>query len=773
MIFSCFFDKIKGMKCIVDFASFIKNSPFFTKKLFISYNLVAALFLILTVWLYGISTEQVKRGVNENNLQTLSASVDRLDNTFETINAVASQLLSNQQLMELSSYTVSNRNNNFYRTAYDVQRSLQNMLSIRYSLPVSNSFLYMRNNDYFISPTSFSQFQFYYDTVLGYPEAFRQDLIDALINPDCWWRLMPVTGCPAGNYKFLYLHPLQNRSLNAQDPSVPLLCHEFSSASLSSVFSDINLYESGCILAANRNGSLVFPLLAGDDFAPDNDFYTRILTLNLDSGQIDNFYEGSFGEKLLVTKQTSSYNNWSYYLVQPYNRAYLSVTYYQFSFVLLVILFFVTCILLTVFLSIHNSKPVKKIHDELSSERARSLSLTSLVEKSKPVVTEVYIRRIVEGSLHTPEELADMVQSLGLDRPDMQYQVLYVEVYPAAQAPGKEVSSITKEQSLLVRNALKRHFPDTGYIFKPAANVFVTLVASLKGMDNAQLALQNRQTFEEMHRELLQQYELWSSGGFSLCAQDVCDVWHYLESAKNAKSIATEHKYVICDGDYNGTDDVYYYPETIALQLSGFISTGNKEKVKEVFSLLEEENMLNRALSPTQQQYLLSDVRNTLFKNRHQLDSLQIAPEKQSELDNIDKQFRKENSFMGLRTIALQLCDCHNTAGPSPNIRIAKIKDHINSNYNDPNLCLKKISDQFHISENYFSFLFKKETNENFSVYLEKLRMAKAKELIVGTDTSLSTLFEQVGYNNATSFTRAFKKTYGVSPKKMRDSRSM
>ena len=100
---------------------------------------------------------------------------------------------------------------------------------------------------------------------------------------------------------------------------------------------------------------------------------------------------------------------------------------------------------------------------------------------------------------------------------------------------------------------------------------------------------------------------------------------------------------------------------------------------------------------------------------------------------------------------------------------IQKIQNYLNQNYMDSSLSLSKISEEFHISENYFSFLFKKEVSENFSVYLEKLRMAKAKELVLESSVSISELYQYTGYNNAASFRRAFKKKFGVSPKEMRE----
>ncbi len=224
-------------------------------------------------------------------------------------------------------------------------------------------------------------------------------------------------------------------------------------------------------------------------------------------------------------------------------------------------------------------------------------------------------------------------------------------------------------------------------------------------------------------------------------------------------------KYIL-SCDVNHSNDVYYYPESLSVQLSGFISSGNRDQVQELFKLIKNENTKKKNLSYTQQSWLVSDVRATVFKKRHNLLTEGMPPEKLKLLDIIDKQFEGEMSLNILETIALELCD---VCGSEGNELILKIQGYINHNYHDPDLCLTKISDEFGISENYFSFLFKNEVSENFSIYLERLRMAKAKEIISETNTSLSTLYQYLGYNNAASFRRAFKKNFGVSPKEMRD----
>ena len=100
------------------------------------------------------------------------------------------------------------------------------------------------------------------------------------------------------------------------------------------------------------------------------------------------------------------------------------------------------------------------------------------------------------------------------------------------------------------------------------------------------------------------------------------------------------------------------------------------------------------------------------------------------------------------------------------------IEKYIEKNFMDPSMGLNKISDEFQISESYFSHMFKEKTGVNFSTYLENIRMSEAARMIKETDISLNELYISVGYNNANTFRRAFKKIYGVTPSSMRENKA-
>lgn len=72
------------------------------------------------------------------------------------------------------------------------------------------------------------------------------------------------------------------------------------------------------------------------------------------------------------------------------------------------------------------------------------------------------------------------------------------------------------------------------------------------------------------------------------------------------------------------------------------------------------------------------------------------------------------------------------------------------------------------LSAGYLSALFKKETGINFSDYALKVKMEKAKELLVRPEYKTYEISERLGYENPKNFSRAFKAYWGISPRDFR-----
>lgn len=95
---------------------------------------------------------------------------------------------------------------------------------------------------------------------------------------------------------------------------------------------------------------------------------------------------------------------------------------------------------------------------------------------------------------------------------------------------------------------------------------------------------------------------------------------------------------------------------------------------------------------------------------------------------------------------------------------ICDIRELIEHEYSNPNMSLELLGEQFDINAKYLSKLFKENTGQRFVDFLIDNRMTEAKRLLVESSYSVQEIAERVGYTNAISFRRVFKRTIGVAP---------
>lgn len=94
---------------------------------------------------------------------------------------------------------------------------------------------------------------------------------------------------------------------------------------------------------------------------------------------------------------------------------------------------------------------------------------------------------------------------------------------------------------------------------------------------------------------------------------------------------------------------------------------------------------------------------------------------------------------------------------------IENILNYINDNI-EKDLSIDKIADKFFISKYYLMRKFKSQTGSSIHSYIVKKRLILAKSLIA-KEYTMSEISTKCGFNDYSSFVRAFKKVYGVSPR--------
>ncbi len=89
--------------------------------------------------------------------------------------------------------------------------------------------------------------------------------------------------------------------------------------------------------------------------------------------------------------------------------------------------------------------------------------------------------------------------------------------------------------------------------------------------------------------------------------------------------------------------------------------------------------------------------------------------------------------------------------------------DYIYSHYGE-NITLEDVATVCNISKTYFSRLFKRETGLSFPMFINELRIDKAKDLLVKTDRPIMTISSDIGFEECAYFIRVFKKIVNMTP---------
>jgi AraC-like DNA-binding protein len=91
----------------------------------------------------------------------------------------------------------------------------------------------------------------------------------------------------------------------------------------------------------------------------------------------------------------------------------------------------------------------------------------------------------------------------------------------------------------------------------------------------------------------------------------------------------------------------------------------------------------------------------------------------------------------------------------------------INENYTEK-IYIEDVCKIALMSHTYFSYLFKQITGKTFVEYVNKLRIAKAVELLTSTDMPIGDICLLSGFNDTAYFIKVFKKETGISPRQYR-----
>lgn len=294
------------------------------------------------------------------------------------------------------------------------------------------------------------------------------------------------------------------------------------------------------------------------------------------------------------------------------------------------------------------------------------------------------------------------------------------------------------------------------------------LYAMFLGKDEKKLHNEIERIFFKMRSVLAKKMGIFLTFGVSRCAQEFLP-----ETAREAHT-ALQQRIVY------GNSNLYFFEDIKILSQQEFPSSQmhlidqyiRKSEIHKLKTLLEEifsDEMIRRHGTPYLR-IMWVRIINMLFYYYDQQPVASIGFEKL--LNNFDLPDQMHSLSEMRQTITEMIMDCITDSAPEATARnkiqlaIRYIQEHFSEN-----ITVNDLAERYNMSPNYFSSMFKKETNRSPVNFITELRMKKAMELLEHSTMSVVDIAKKVGYDEGQYFFRVFKKHTGMTPLNYREGR--
>ena len=237
----------------------------------------------------------------------------------------------------------------------------------------------------------------------------------------------------------------------------------------------------------------------------------------------------------------------------------------------------------------------------------------------------------------------------------------------------------------------------------------------------------------------------------------------------------SEFAYIQKDNDFVKADDYqlnnYHfknYPVDLINQLE--VSVVRREESNIIRITKELEAYLEDLSLPIYfMRILYRNIISCLIKGLLSLDDEENEEELEWNRYLFDLNYNPDVLIGHIRACCEKLCDRIKEHHGEEKETFEEILSYIDDNYLAYDFSIQKVAERFHSKISNFSQYFKKRSGLTFKQYVDCVKADKAKQLLADTDESLESISEILGYSNASSFIRAFKRVANMTPGEYRE----
>lgn len=396
------------------------------------------------------------------------------------------------------------------------------------------------------------------------------------------------------------------------------------------------------------------------------------------------------------------------------------------------------------------------MQEAIRSSQRREALLSAHADQQQSLLQDIFLRRLLRGEFMLESDLIREQHMAGVSLEGACYLVLLLVFRQAEDADEQAMREIS---GVMCSEFGQEHIR--------MAEMNAGSVACLLMMEEAEL----RESVESVAGLLAQRLGVTCFASSTvLSAMDVPRA--YREVRVMARMPQSGIGELLWYGDLYQDDALYNfeYGQYTETKLCNSIAAGNVQSTREILDDLYENSMKHSVHAAHVLRFFAYDLyrlASHIGTDAHQgEDRSRFLVRLRDRMDSvIDHPKNFDGFFEEIQQYCIRVCERNMNRGRSVQSELLQnVLRHIDEQFTDPLLSVSGIAQHLGISDKYLSQLFKEQTNEKISSYIENKRIAYACELLRTTDLSINEVATASGYALTHTFRVAFKKVQGVTP---------
>jgi two-component system response regulator YesN len=739
------------------------------------------LLVVLTIGIGLLAYGEVNKMIRVDYVNTALSSLERGKELLETrmneVDGIITQLSLNQTINYLNRpYLLENKDYYDLRTTSSMLRSY--ILANRF---IDEVYIYWEKPGIIVSSTGASDNPaMYYDHLMQYKDMSYEEWKAKLKGENHGQNFFPVVMNKDGKEQS-YLTNFQ--AINGQgDPTNRIfILVMINKENIASNFSYMEMLENGVFALSDAAGNPLLSINNGHESPTEADMFVDAkglgeTTLN--------------GVPVIVLNVSSKLRGWDYTAAVPISYLEKKALNIKRMFEYATLIELIVGLLAAVIFSYRYSLPLKQtifVLDKIFSNEKQNLrgiegKVSRLVLTNRDMQTQLavqlplmrasFIERLLRGNIHHKDDIEAYLRYSDMNLIGDQFIAAVVEL-PTDRNVTVELIKDREILRVNARELLHGLFSGEALLHNMDDQNIVILLAH-SGQENVDIESVLQTRLDEVLQKMYRSLNVKVFIGVGTACNDIIELSRSFQEACKA----LENKYAAGIGSiiwFNNLNYTYagcYYPVDYEQRLINNTKNGDIEYVQGQLHHILTVNLQERSLTSSDKYQLYCEFRGTMLKIKEDL--LQGQGVMIAFIDErihvMDRCWDSKELFAMIENTFGELCrsflELKSDKALSP---IRKMLEIIHECFMDKDFYLHNLAAEFQLSEKYLSHYFKDQTGENFSAYLENLRIDKVVELMKDDNLTIKVIADMAGYDRTNTFYRAFKRKFGLSPTAYRE----